>query len=152
MVYRMDQKCFWHLIDLIKHDPIFISTPVGRCPQCPVKYQLTTVLCHVGSDSAVQTAAIMSIAEGSVYKYMGRVCKAIRHIRNDHLSWPGAMRCAYISNAMQQSGFPGCLGSADGTYIQLADKPLQNSYAFWCQKKYYVVSLVIHLLNTYIEV
>ena len=32
MVYRMDQKCFWHLIVLIKHDPIFISTPVGDAP------------------------------------------------------------------------------------------------------------------------
>ena len=40
---------------------------------------------------------------------------------------------------MEKSGFPGCLGAADGTYIQLADKPLQNPYAFWCRKKFYAV-------------
>ena len=135
--YRMDRQSFWHLHDLIKHDAVFIST--GRRPQRPVKYQLATFLCRVGSDSAVKTAAVISIAEGSVYQYMDRVCKALRHIRNDHLSWPGNLRRTYISDAMEKSGFPGCLGAADGTYIQLADKPLQNPYAFWCWKKFYAL-------------
>lgn len=85
--YRMDRQSFWHLHDLIKHDAVFIST--GRRPQRPVKYQLATFLCRVGSDSAVKTAAVISIAEGSVYQYMDQVCKALWHIWNDHLSWPG---------------------------------------------------------------
>jgi hypothetical protein len=112
LVYRMIGNLFG--ISLTLSNMIQFLSVLG---DAPVKYQLATFLCCVGSDSAVKTAAIMSIAEGLVYKYMGWVCKALWHIHNDHLAWPGALRCAYISNAMQQSGFPGCLGSADGTYI-----------------------------------
>jgi len=74
----MSRKPFWYIHDLIKRDPIFQST--GTRPQRPVKYQLATFLCRVGSESAVKTAWVMSIAEGTVYLYSRRVCQAVRRI------------------------------------------------------------------------
>lgn len=93
----------------------------------------------MGAETAIKTAGVMSIAEGTVYVYTKRVCRAIRHLRDQHLAWPGQERREFLSNEMAQQGFPGCIGIADGSYIRLLFKPKVNRYAYWCRKKYYAV-------------
>lgn len=93
----------------------------------------------MGAETAIKTAGVMSIAEGTVYVYTKRVCRAIRHLRDQHLAWPGQERREFLSNEMAQQGFPGCIGIADGSYIRLLFKPKVNGYAYWCRKKYYAV-------------
>ncbi|KAF8870639.1 hypothetical protein CPB84DRAFT_1692891 [Gymnopilus junonius] len=107
----MDRKSFWYIHDLIQDDPIFKST--GKRPQQPPKYQLATFLSHVGSDSAIKTAAIMSIAEGTVYEYCPRVCQALLKMKPEFLAWPGTEQREFLSNEMSKFGFPGCLGSGE---------------------------------------
>lgn len=133
----MDRQTFWQVHELIRDDPIFVST--GIRPQRSPKYQLATFLARAGSETAIKTATVMAIAEGSVYQYMDRVGRAFRNIREDHLAWPGEIRRMYISERCTQKGFPGCLGSGDGSYIHLLDKPMRNGYAYWCRKKFYAV-------------
>ncbi|KAF8153908.1 hypothetical protein B0H34DRAFT_70099 [Crassisporium funariophilum] len=108
---RMDRESFWLVHDLICDDPVFLST--GIRPQRSPKYQLATFLCRVGAETAIKTAGVMAIAEGSVYLYMERVSRALRNIRHQHLAWPGHLRRQFLSEQMQQWGFPGCLGSGD---------------------------------------
>ena len=62
----MDRVSFWYIHDLVEDNPIFQST--GKWPQCPPKYQLAAFFSKVGSDSAVKTAAIISISEGCVVR------------------------------------------------------------------------------------
>ncbi|KAI0055217.1 hypothetical protein BV25DRAFT_1815942 [Artomyces pyxidatus] len=132
----MSRESFWKLHDMIKGDPIFQSR--GRRPQRPVKYQLATFLCRMGAESAIKTAGVMAIAEGTAYLYSWRVCKAFRNIRAQHLAWPGPERRAFLSQEMQVGwGFPGCISIGDGSYIFLENRPSRNGYAFWCRKKRY---------------
>ena len=133
----MTRDAFWHLRDCICDDPIFIST--CNRPQRPVKYQLATFLCRMGAESALKTACVMSIAEGTVYLYSGRVCRAFRNIRDQHLAWPGIQRRGFLSHEMSEWGFPGCVSIGDGSYIHLVNRPIRNGYAFWCRKKCYAV-------------
>jgi hypothetical protein len=134
----MSRETFWHLHDLIKNDPIFQSK--GKRPQRPVKYQLAAFLCRMGAETAIKTAGIIAIAEGTVYLYCDRVTRAFRHIRDHFLAWPGEERRVFLSEAMSEWGFPGCIGIGDGSYIHLTIRPRGNGYAYWCRKKYYAVS------------
>jgi hypothetical protein len=76
----MSRDTFHQLLHLIEDDPIFIS-PSQR-PQRPVAYQLAAFLCHVGAEDALKTASVICIAEGTVYCYSKRVCRAIRNIKD----------------------------------------------------------------------
>lgn len=137
-ILRMSRETFEHLLHLIDDDPIFIST--SHRPQRPVKYQLAAFLCCVGSEDALKTASVITIAEGTVYGYCHRVIRAIRNIRENHLAWPGPVRHEFLKKEMTEWGFPGCIGIGDGTLICLVDKPWVNGWAYWCWKKFYAVS------------
>nr|AGC14732.1 hypothetical protein [Lentinula edodes] len=137
----MGRDAFWHLHDLIAADAAFQST--ANRPQRPVRYQLATFLCRVGAETAVKTASVMAVAEGSVYNYVQCVIGAIRRLRSDYLPWPGEARRHFISEKFAEQGFPGCLGTADGCLFRLTNQPLVNPYAYWCRKKFYAVSLIM---------
>ncbi|KAG1761004.1 hypothetical protein EV702DRAFT_1053249 [Suillus placidus] len=51
----------------------------------PVFYQLATFLCHLGGELGLETAGVMSVAEGTVYLYLSCICQALRNICNDHV-------------------------------------------------------------------
>ncbi|KAJ4469113.1 hypothetical protein C8J55DRAFT_492271 [Lentinula edodes] len=110
---RMGRDAFWHLHDLIAADAAFQST--ANRPQRPVHYQLATFLCRVGAEMALKTASVMAVAEGSVYNYVQHVIGAIRHLRSNYLAWPGEARRHFISEKFAEQGFPGCLGTTDGS-------------------------------------
>ncbi len=135
--YRMDRDAFWFLNDLIQDDPMFVST--GHRPQQPLWLQLAVFLCRMGNKTGVTAASFASVSEGSAFLYSERVCQAFRNIRDDHVYWPGYYEREQFSNAMSAWGFPGCLGSGDGTYIRLEKRPEDNGYAYWCRKKMYAV-------------
>ena len=143
ILYRMSRASFWHLHDIIAGDSIFVSK--GRRPQRPVSIQLAAFLIKYGSLSMTKTAGVVSIAEGTVHLYCSRVCRALRNVRDQHLSWPGQRRRAFLKEEMAKWGFPGCIGIVDGTLIQLMDKPLKNGWAYYCWKKFYAVC--IHLVS-----
>ncbi|TBU62407.1 hypothetical protein BD310DRAFT_48728 [Dichomitus squalens] len=111
---RMDRDAFWHLHDLVKDDPVFVSA--GKKPQRPSWLQLAVFLCRMGNESAVKTASFASVSEDDERER--------------------------FSDAMSEWGFPGCLGSGDGTYIRLEKRPSQNGYAYWCRKKMYALTIV----------
>ena len=134
----MDRKSFWYIHDLIKGNIIFKST--GKRPQRPVKYQLAVFLIRFGGMTGTKAALTGAVAEGSVWKYSKRVCIAIREMRDAHLSWPGEERRDFLSREMAEYGFPGCLGSCDGTTIRLEEKPRKDPTNYYCRKKFYAVS------------
>lgn len=133
----MERDSFWYLHDLIKNDPIFLST--GRKPQRPSWHQLATFLIRYGEDPAIKSAKIAGVSEGSVYNYCDRIAQAFRNIRPQHLSWPGQERRAFLKEEMTEYGFPGCIGIIDGTLIRLREKPLVDGEVYFCRKKFYAV-------------
>lgn len=74
---------------------------------------------------------MLSVAEGTVYKFCTRVIHALRKIKHEHIWWPGPERRDYIKRKMEEEGFPGCIGIVDGTLFRLSDKPKENRYAYW---------------------
>lgn len=143
----MDKASFWSLHDLIAEDPLFLST--GRKPQRPPRFQLATFLARMGALSNIKTAGFCAVAEGTVRLYCARVVRAVRKLRTLYLAWPHAERRDYIAQRMAAAGFPGCIGSGDGTYFRLEDKPLVNGYAYWCHKKFYAVRVSCYTAYTY---
>lgn len=137
-INRMDRNSFWQLHDLIAGHQVF-QTYRGR-PQRPVHFQLAAFLSRMGALSAVKAAGFIALAEGSVYRYSQRVCKAIRSLRDQFVRWPDDTEREHFSAVFGEAGFPGCLGSADGTYIRLDSKPKKNGYAYYNRKGYYSVS------------
>ena len=134
----MSRDAFWHVHGLIQHDPIFQSS--GQKPQRPVKYQLAAYLVRFGSNTSIRTAAILSLAEGTVYLYTRHVFSALHNIQTEHLFWPGPMHKDFLKKEMAEFGFPGCIGIIDGTLIWLVEKPLKDGWAYFSCKKFYAVS------------
>ncbi|GJF00846.1 DDE superfamily endonuclease [Phanerochaete sordida] len=135
----MDKDSFWRVEALIADHPEFDKGSIRE--QRPVAWQPACFLCRMGAETGLKTAAFCGVAEGAVYDYSDRVVQAIRRKRSELLGWPGAERRDHISAQMAEAGFPGCLGSCDGTYFRLADKPGENGYAYWCHKKFYALVL-----------
>jgi hypothetical protein len=136
----MSRDTFRHLLHLIEDDPIFVST--SRKPQRPVAYQLAAFLYHAGAEDPLKAASIVCIAEGTIYGYSKRVCRAICNIRDHHLAWPGPLRRQFLNEKISDWGFPGCIGIGDGTLIRLVSKPHINGAAYWCRKKFYAVCIL----------
>ena len=134
---RMNQEAIWHLHNYTCDDPIFIST--SNWSQQPVKFQLATLFCKMGADTALKTTGILLMAEGTVFLYTKWVCRAFQNVCNQHLAWPGAEWHAFLSWEMSAWEFPGCISIGNGRYVFLLTRPKRNRYAFWCQKKCYVV-------------
>ena len=133
----MDRDAFWDLHQHIRNDPVFVSN--GRRPQRPPLIQLATFLCYVGGESGIKTAAFCATAEGTVWLYIRRVTRAVRKLRDLFISWPSYSERDNISMRMGNLGFPGCLGSCDGSYLRSATKPNENGYAYYCHKGFYAV-------------
>ncbi|KIJ43361.1 hypothetical protein M422DRAFT_253243 [Sphaerobolus stellatus SS14] len=131
----MSWPAFWHVHDLIKDDPVFISR--GRRPQRPVKYQRIAFLVRFGGVPGLKAAGVVVKSEGTVALYSNRVCQALRNIRKQHVFWPGKERRAFLKKEMAEYGFPGCLGMVDGSLIRLRERPLKSPWSFFCRKKFY---------------
>lgn len=140
IAFRMTHETFWHLCSLIKDDPVFQArTP--RRPQRPVHHQLAAFLCRFGSEDALKASCVMTIAEGSIYAYCYRVCRAFRNIRDAYISWPDVDCRRAIKEETSKLGFPGCIGIADGTLFRLTNKPLIEGESYWSRKKFYGVCM-----------
>lgn len=113
-------------------------------------HQLAAFLCRFGLEDALKASCVMTIAEGSIYAYGARVCRAFRNLRDMYISWPDDNHRKSIKEATSQLGFPGCIGIADGTLFRLMEKPLVEGESYWCRKKFYGVRLLTtesHAIN-----
>jgi hypothetical protein len=138
-LYRMGREAFDHVLDIIKDDPIFVST--GKKPQRSAKHQLMVFLLRVGGRLAQESANVGSVSEGSVYQYCSWVSKALRCRCADFIAWPGEQRRQYIKEECAEHGFPGCVGLGDATFFAFRQKPRGSTgWTYWCRKKFYSVS------------
>lgn len=144
----MDRASFWALHNLIADDPEFIS--VGGRPQRPVYCQLAVFLIRVGGENSLKTADITGVSEGSTYDYVRRVTKAIRRLRDRFVKWPVGEELEHIKAEMEELGFPGCVGSGDGTLFVIEEKPQEDGPSYWTRKKFYgVCSMLLWLSYSY---
>ena len=137
---RMGRNMFDRLVHLLAENPIFISS--GKKPQRPVKYQLGAFLVrygHRGSDT-LDAAKRLALGHGTVEKYCHRVSKALRQLKTQYLSWPSEVQRLAIALAIEnQSGFPKCVGSGDGSLIRFTEAPFEWGTTFMGRKKFFGV-------------
>ncbi|QRW13271.1 DDE superfamily endonuclease [Ceratobasidium sp. AG-Ba] len=138
---RIDRTSFDRLLHLIKDNKVFQSD--GKKPQLPVHYQLAVYLIRYGYTTGTKTGSKINVSEGSVYKCCKRVTHALRALRSAYVRWPTNEEKQDIKLYYQECGFPGAIGSVDGTYIQLLDKPKFRPMAYYCRKKFWAVSMMV---------
>jgi hypothetical protein len=141
----MDREAFKAVADLIRNDPVFAYQ--SKRPQRSVEHQLAVFLIRMGGELALKTSTVTGTSEGITFVYCQRVCKALRRIKADHISWPGRRRRQEIREEMGEMGFPGCLGACDGSLIRFLTKPPEHGESFYCRKKFYGVSLTLTCLE-----
>ena len=118
---------------MLSHDPIFQSR--GRKPQRHIKYQLGCFLVQYGlrGCDSLDTAQKLSIGHGTVFLYCKQVSRALQKLGVRYIKFPNEGHQEVISNSIEEkSGFPRCIGSADGSLIQFTEQPL-GEYARGCQ-------------------
>lgn len=133
----MTRENFEHVLGLISTNPVFVST--GKKPQRPVYEQLAVFLMRCSGKLTLHTSTDASIAEGTAHLYCKRICTALLDLRDDKLSWPNQQQRTVLKAAMEEYGFPGCIGILDATLIPLMDKPKKFGWSYFCRKKFYAV-------------
>jgi hypothetical protein len=119
---------FFHLVSLIQDDCVFLSK--GKKPQAPVKYQLTAYLFRHGATTGTRVGMNLQVLEGSIHNYCTHVVRAFRWLKGAYLRWPSDNEKQTIKTESQAMGFPGAIGSVDGTYIQMLNKPQENPMSY----------------------
>ncbi|THU98345.1 hypothetical protein K435DRAFT_616691, partial [Dendrothele bispora CBS 962.96] len=135
---RMGRTMFYRLVEMLEPNPIFHSK--GRKPQRPVKYQLGAFLFRYGSlgSDASGVAHKLGIGFGSVINYCRRVTRAIRELRERFVGFTSeAEQQATMEHIQEVSGFPGCIGSGDGSGIRFDERPVCDGTQFMGRKEYF---------------
>ncbi|KAJ7598119.1 hypothetical protein C8J56DRAFT_880792 [Mycena floridula] len=82
------------------------------------------------------------LTEDNIFISTERVGKAIRKLRNRFICWPHAARKAIVQRAIEdKSGFANCIGSGDGSLIQIDAAPAVDGNLFRCRKKIIAVNI-----------
>ncbi|KAG1719093.1 uncharacterized protein EDB91DRAFT_1040233, partial [Suillus paluster] len=121
---RVSRDTFDRLVAKLVDNPIFTST--GTKPQQHVKYQLGCFLFHYGmrGSDTLRVAKELAIGHGFVFKYCCWVSRAFRELKVKFLVFLNAPQKEIISDYIKEtSGFPACIGSADGSLIRFSDIP-----------------------------
>ncbi|THU87950.1 hypothetical protein K435DRAFT_866748 [Dendrothele bispora CBS 962.96] len=122
--FRVGKPMFDHLVFMLEPNPIIHST--GQKPQRPVKYQLAAFLFRygtLGSDVA-GTAHKLGIGYGSVINYCRQVTRAIREMKSKFVGFTSETeQQTTMFHIEEATGFPGCIGSGDGSLIRFDEKP-----------------------------
>ncbi|PPQ80935.1 hypothetical protein CVT24_012866 [Panaeolus cyanescens] len=141
-MFRLGRDTFDELVARLNQDPIF-HVP-GRKPQRHVKYQLACFLIRYGlrGSDTLDVARKLSIGHGTVFIYCSRVSRALRRLGRQVLSFPSKERQDEIAVEIQaKTGLPGCIGSVDGSLIELTEEPIVNGHVYYTRKKFYGINI-----------
>ena len=135
--FRMDRTSFKALLDAIRGNLIFHNISTNR--QRPVELQLYVAMHFFGSNGTgrLYTAGFFQIAEGTVYKYIHRVTRAVLSLQHNLIRWPAFDSPEYrqtVHMMRYRFGFPNCIGSVDGSTIPLYSKPRVQGERYYDRK------------------
>jgi len=144
--YRCSRAAFEDIVDLIKDNPVFVST--GRKRQAPVHHQLLVYLKFLGSQgngaSPRNLASFFGIGVGTTVLYMERVQKAILALEKETVIWPDKEERKVISKYIKDRYlFPNCVGLIDGTLLPLEFKPSKDHSFYFCRKSFYAINMLV---------
>lgn len=140
---RVRPEEFLHILDLIKDDDVFHTSP--KTAQLPIDMQLKIVLYLLGSSgdglSIRKVATLFGVGDGgTIQKVTKRVFKAILNLKDKFLSWPNAEERQQILFATKDE-MPGCVGYIDGSEIKLSEAPGKDHELFFSRKRQYAVKV-----------
>ncbi|OWY97097.1 LOW QUALITY PROTEIN: hypothetical protein PHMEG_00032459 [Phytophthora megakarya] len=137
--FRLDRSVFFRLVDLVRDDPIFVST--GNKPfrgGAELQFFLST---YGNDNSGVKIGMFLGIASGSVHNYLFRASAAVTALEETTITWPDENERRMISDRMQTKyNFVNCIGITDGTLFPLASKPLHHGEDYYSRKASYAVN------------
>ncbi|KAI1002285.1 hypothetical protein K3495_g5916 [Podosphaera aphanis] len=121
----MSREGGFTLLEKNENHPVFHNDSYNG--QFPVKHQLALTLERLGSnDNGTSVRRFYrSHVDGeiTVVKITHLVITAILSMQAEVLNWQGERRRAKIPTVMELGGFVGCVGSVDGTLLQLHQRP-----------------------------
>ncbi|CAO3617629.1 unnamed protein product [Mucor hiemalis] len=136
---RMSKEAFLHLHEIVKDKKEYRYKGVGR-RQLPCDVQLMIALDRFGCDGRDASYGFVSerygISEGEVATIMTRFIKVILHLSKDYLTWPtGDRKKEIIEDHRKRSGFTGCIGFIDGSFLSLNEKPFFQPNSFYNERE-----------------
>lgn len=143
---RMSRTCFWQLVDLIKHNPVFPNQ--SHYHQDPSHHQLLVTLFRLGKygngAGTGHTASYLSLGDGTTEVYTWRCFKAIYDLRSDFIRWPNeAERIDIAADIAHDYVFGNCVGMMDGSLIPLEQRPgLEGANDYWNRKQCYALNIM----------
>ena len=127
--YCMTRASFIKVLDQIKIHPVFkrLEGKKGR-PQTPVANQLMVFLKTIGTEGSgangLNNRHTFLIGKGTTNVFCRRVTEAIMSMHEECVFWPCAAEHVKLARiCFEDSGFPHCVGIANGTLFPLAFEP-----------------------------
>ncbi|XP_049308660.1 uncharacterized protein LOC125777617 [Bactrocera dorsalis] len=142
-ITRVNWKTFDFILNLVKDDASF--NQIRSCKQFPLKAQLAIVLYRLGSNGEGATlskiAGLFGVSDGGIIQNLtDRIFKELLKHKDQYLFWPNSdERKKLVSETWGE--LPNCVGYVDGTEIPLAEKPSQDSEAYFSRKHQYSVKV-----------
>ncbi|KAJ7902211.1 hypothetical protein B0H13DRAFT_1621635, partial [Mycena leptocephala] len=136
--FRISRPTFDTFCEILGRNQIFISR--GRKPQRHISWQLGAFLIRYGQlgSPARDTSLKLGIGFGTVILYCRRVTRAIRELKKQYAPWFSEEHQLQTSAKIEQKfGFPGCVGSGDGSLIQTSEQPSWMGLAFLSHKGFF---------------
>ncbi len=143
---RMTRTAHSRIAALLLQDPVFSNH--STISQSSVEDQLAVVSYRFGrygsAASCRDIGARFNISKGTVDMFTSRIIRALLNLKSTFLNWPSdAEKRALSTTIKEQSGFPYCMGFADGTLVGLSQKPVVNGEDYYSRKKCYALSCLI---------
>lgn len=131
---RMTRRSFEFVYNLIRGDERFVNpSAISPARQRSVFFQLFCCLTRLTGDGDAgaekRLCELYNIGKGTISNYTDRCIAAINEHSSTYIVWPNSERRAELSAyADMHYGFPGFVGSCDGTLIGLRRAPVFDQF------------------------
>lgn len=116
----MSKRTFQIIRQYFKDLPEFNSDHPGGEEPLSINKQLNVTLWYLGScDSVDKIEDHFGISTSSVIRCRNRVTAINRHLKQHFIVWPSVQKAPEaIASFRQRNGFPGIVGTLDGTLLK----------------------------------
>ncbi|XP_033730552.1 putative nuclease HARBI1 [Pecten maximus] len=142
-MFRLSRETFQKMSSYLKDCPELVVGGTGGREPIAVEKQLYVTLWYLGgSDSIIKIADRFGISESSVVLCRRRIIDAIlKNLKHKFISWPKNQSLQEtVDKFEQRNGFPGIVGSLDGTHIPIR-APKENAQSYVNRKKFHSLHL-----------
>ena len=144
-MFRLRRESFFHLLNLIKDDPIFNKSKFKKSR--PASHQLLVFMYRIGREGVGGSLSALStffkLGKGTLRKYIMNSLQAILKLKDSVIYWPNEDEKHGMKTRLAAYGFHNCIGIIDGTLIVLDRKPAENFECYYSRKSNYAINCCV---------